>query len=355
MGILEKACAAAEKVIQDELDRCREDGEAATSALQAELDRTVSDRDRLAASLSLVERELASALARISELEALTPPAKRPLVGVYSGMQANADDPFVTGMGDALTSGTSYYTGSAYRNGVFTLTALDKARVARGAALFVTYSASTGSPYTDWADIAEGKVDDQFRALARALAAAPAGSSFSFANEPETRVAQKNQRDNGRNRPEDFAAAFRRTVDVMRPIAPDLDFRWWIAGGKTDAEMERYYPGDAWVDSIGYDPYVWGHNPASTTALQKYSPVAKWLRSRSWGKGKPLGLSETGFDVQKHGESAAAAFWATVPQAVRDLDLRFVTFFNRGEWTTFPTTTPTAWAAYVAAMKEISG
>lgn len=348
MTIHDDARAAAEAVYDAELARRT----ALVDASAEQLETVTLDRDRLAAALAASEDDLAAARARIAALEA---GKSRPLVSVYSGMTGASDDPFVSALAGALTAGTSYYTGSAYKAGVFTLTALDKARIARGAALFVTYSASVGTPYTDWADVAEGKADDQFRALATVLKDAPAGSSFSFANEPETRVAQKNQRDNGRNRPEDFAAAHRHVVEVMRQIAPKLDYRWWIAGGKTDAEMEKYYPGDAWVDSIGYDPYVWSWNAPTTTASEKYAPVAQWLRSRSWGKGKPLGLSETGFDVSKHGEAAASAFWASVPQAVADLDLRFVTFFNRGEWTTFPNTKPTAWAGYVAAMKQISG
>ena len=41
------------------------------------------------------------------------PPAERAIVSIYSGPEQAADNPFVAALGEALTSGTMYYTNSA--------------------------------------------------------------------------------------------------------------------------------------------------------------------------------------------------------------------------------------------------
>ena len=72
------------------------------------------------------------------------------------------------------------------------------------------------------------------------------------------------------------------------------------------------------------------------------------------GQGKPIGISETGID-RGHGDIAMAAFWAAMPAVVESLDLSWVAFYNRSNWQISPTSHPLAWAAYIAAMKDIAG
>lgn len=299
-------------------------------------------------------------------------------VAIYNGTEDGADDLFSTVLGAVLGAGVSYYTSGAQQSDRFVLRSWDLARIARGQLPFihlqsVSHNADVGADvqYYPWKHVADGVHDEVFVQWAHALKDAPAGTSFSFDGEPEVRLQEGShqsvpnpnspvtwpagwpQNRDGLNTPTTYAAAQRRIHGLMHPIAPQVDYRFWFAGHQRDAIMESFYPGDAYVDSIGIDPYVWKHNPASTTPLQKYEPIVDWIRSRAWGRGKPIGISETGIDT-RHGDAAGAAFWGGMPEAMEALDLAYVTLYNRGHWRITPTTYPRSWAAYVKAMRAIA-
>lgn len=308
------------------------------------------------------------------------PQKPRAVVSVYNGTVDGADDVFYNALGDALGAGVSYYTINAKQNGRYVLRSWDQARIARGYVPHihlqsVAWHGQIGAnvQYYAWKDVADGLHDADFVQWAEALKDAPAGTAFAFDGEPEVRLEAGShqpvpnpnatsvtwptgwpQNGDGKNTPEHYAAAQRRIYEVMHPIAPNVDYRFWFAGHLRNSYMESFYPGDAYVDSIGIDPYVWAHNPASTTPQQKYQPIVDWIRSRDWGQGKPIGISETGID-RGHGDIAMAAFWGAMPAAVENLDLSWVAFYNRSNWQISPTSHPLAWAAYIAAMKDIAG
>lgn len=306
-------------------------------------------------------------------------PAVNTVVAFYDGTVDGADDVAWNALGSSLGAAVSYYTPNAKQGGQYVLRSWDQTRIARGILPIihlqsVAWNASVGAnvQYYPWADVAAGLHDDEFIQWANALKDAPEGISFSFDGEPEVRLeagshqpvpnpnspvttwpAGWTQNGDGKNTPAAYAAAQRRIYDLMHPIAPNVDYRYWFAGHLRNAYMESFYPGDAYVDSIGIDPYVWLHNPASTTPRQKYEPIVNWIRSRSWGQGKPIGISETGIDTG-HGETAGVAFWQGMPQACADLELSWVTLYNRSNWRITPSTYPQSWAAYVAAMQQIA-
>lgn len=286
-------------------------------------------------------------------------PAFRADVGVYNGPYAADDTPFVTALGPAMTAISCYLNNSQMSgsggSAVFNLGARETAAVGRGNKLFVTYSASAGGsgPLTPWAEIAAGTHDWRFAAFANMLATLPLGSTFSFANEPEVRAAGSQNPPGSGNLPTDFAAAWRRIHGIMAPIAPNIRWVWWISGTKLDTTMEQYYPGNAYVDAIGIDPYLWAHNSPTMTPTQKYTGPVNWCRTR-WPS-KPIGISETGADVLVHGDAVGVNWWNGVPAAVETLGLEWVTFFSRGEWRLNLGGTPNSWAAYVAAMQQIRG
>ncbi len=302
------------------------------------------------------------------------------VVAVYNGTTDGADDIFYSALGPSLGAGTSYYTANAKQNGQYVLRSWDLTRIARGYVPYIhlqsvawNNEAGANVQYYAWKDVADGVHDAEFTQWANALKDAPVGTSFSFDGEPEVRLESTShqpvpnpnspvaswpagwpQNGDGKNTPTHYAAAQRRIYDIMHPIAPNVDYRFWFAGHQRDATMETFYPGDAYVDSIGIDPYVWAHNPGTTTPKQKYEPIVNWIRSRSWGVGKPIGISETGIDTT-HSEANQISFWNNMPQAMTDLDLKFVTLYNRSNWQIGPATHPNIWAAYVAAMQEIAG
>jgi beta-mannanase len=300
------------------------------------------------------------------------------LVGIYNGTSDGADDLFYNEMGSTIKLATSYYTVAAKVAGAWVLRSWDLTRISRGISptihvQSVSLNTSLGQQvqWFPWDGVAAGDYDTEWTQWANALVDAPPGTSFSFDGEPEVRLEAGShqpvpnpnspvgwpagwpQNDGGHNTPSTYAAAVRRIYDVMHPIAPNIDYRFWMAGHERSTYMEGFYPGDAYVDSIAIDPYVWLHNSSSTTPKQKYEPIVNWLRGRSWGQGKPIGIGETGIHTG-HGDTAGAAFWSGMPTAVRDLDLSFVTFYNRSSWTITPSTFPLSWSSYVDAMTEIA-
>ena len=100
-----------------------------------------------------------------------------------------------------------------------------------------------------------------------------------------------------------FAAYWRRIVDVMRSVpGADFQYDWTPLAGNTNADVERAYPGDDYVDFIGLDAY-------DTTGVRS-SPEARWadLRDRRYGlawhrdfaaaHGKPMTFPEWGLSVR---------------------------------------------------------
>lgn len=318
-----------------------------------------------------------------------TPPPPAPhktVVGIYNGTELNADNMFYNALGSALGAGTSYYTHNARQGGVFVLREWDTQRINRGYVPYIHFqsvgwNSSVGADvqYYPWKDVADGLHDAVFVQWANALKDCPPGTAFSFDGEPEVRLESGShqpvpnpnspktwpsgwpQNGDGKNTPAHYAAAQRRIYDIMHPIAPNVDYRFWFAGHLRNSYMESFYPGDAYVDSIAIDPYVWSWDTTTVDGVKvpvhprvKYKPIVDWLRSRSWGQGKPIGISETGIDVS-HGDAQMALFWSRMPDLMQELKISWLAFYNRSNWYISQSSYPLAWAAYVAAMKKIAG
>lgn len=314
-----------------------------------------------------------------------TPPDTSVMVGVYNGMNYGDDDLFYTPLGSSLKSAASYLHQGNRTAGVWQTSPIDAQRFDRGMAPQFNIQSvspefgSTGElvQHLPWSQVADGSFDAFFAQFAtNILATAPVGSTFSFDQEPDVHLEAGShspvpnpnspvtwpagwpQNDDGYNTPESYAGACQRVYTVMKPIAPHIDFRFWFAGHIRNTYMESFYPGDAYIDSIGFDPYVWAHNPSTTTPVQKYGPIVDWLNGRTWGIGKPRGLSETGFS-RAHGDAAGAVFWSAIPEAFIELDLRHIFLFNRyfsvnAQFDLEEARDPLAWAAFIEAMHALA-
>ncbi|MGI9612518.1 MAG: hypothetical protein ACR2QO_06395 [Acidimicrobiales bacterium] len=78
---------------------------------------------------------------------------------------------------------------------------------------------------------------------------------FTFNHEPETTQSA------GSGTPDEFVAAWRRTVDLLRAAGGD-DVQTVLVLGRGSYEtgaIDRWYPGDDVVDVVGVDPYNWYH------------------------------------------------------------------------------------------------
>lgn len=100
---------------------------------------------------------------------------------------------------------------------------------------------------------------------------------------------------------DEFAAAFRRFVDVFRSVEGGERFRfeWNIASGDFGIDVEKAYPGNAWVDVIGIDFYwnpEWeGTDPIRAWDLEVNQGYGlKWLEDFAARMGKPTAYSEWG-------------------------------------------------------------
>ena len=148
------------------------------------------------------------------------------------------------------------------------------------------------------ADVANGKQDEVFRRIATLLLDNGRGNS----------IVRIGWEANGAWFPwnatsdtaEDYRAAFRQVVSVMKQQAPDLVFDFDIGcgvqlRGQKDrlAALELLYPGDDVVDLIGCDTYDWHHTKSvdeeswAATQRPKDSPgiadVADFARARNKG------------------------------------------------------------------------
>lgn len=273
------------------------------------------------------------------------------LVGIYNGGSAGSDDAPIAASGVAFDLGSTYYNA-----GNNLLSVLDEDRLSRGCMPIVgmaskNYRNLGADSYMDWGGIAAGVFDEQLVEWGNTLAAYDTELWFAFEIEAEVKL-NRGDVPAGWGYAE-FRDAYRRLVQIMRPLAPAVKFAYWCGGSDREA-IDQLYPGDDVVDLIGWDPYVGGGESASTTPEQCWGSFKTWLDGRSWGAGKPYGLFECGYD-RGHGDAAAIAFWEATPATFKDLGLSWVTLFNRdsGPNTDAEITSQAVWDAYGEAMRAI--
>jgi len=132
--------------------------------------------------------------------------------------------------------------------------------------------------------------------------------------------------------PADYIAAYRRMVDICRPLAPKAKFMWSPNG---EAGLEAYYPGDAYVDEIGlsvfglqrYDRDKFGHDRTFAEVLKpKYDRIARFDR--------PTCVAELGYSGDEpYNRRWAQAAVAKDPAFPR---LECIVYFNDREPRSWP-------------------
>lgn len=126
---------------------------------------------------------------------------------------------------------------------------------------------------------------------------------------------------------EAYIQAYRRVVDLCRKEAPRVTYMW---SPKGEATMNSYYPGDAYVDSIGltvfglqkWDKDKFGHD-------RTFAEILKPGYDRAADYGKPIIVAELGYV----GDAAYVQSWE---QASKRADPAFpaltsVVYFNQKE------------------------
>lgn len=256
------------------------------------------------------------------------PPTVKASWGVYNGQNATDDDSFATMVGVRPRFANTYYQSNRS-----TLADIDRVQRAADKTTPLISIATKGAPSTLsstgfllWKDIAAGKYDAFYTSWGKSIAAFGGPTIYvTIDQEPEVRL---NQNTIPAQSMSDYAAAWRRVRNIIRPLTSKAKFVYWV-GGSDRAKIAAGYPGGGNVDLITYDPYTWASHPATERPATCWAPFADWIRAQSWYSGEPLALSETGVDISKFGQPMAADWYSKMPAAANNLGLAFVNLFNR--------------------------
>ncbi|GAA3496123.1 hypothetical protein GCM10019016_032240 [Streptomyces prasinosporus] len=139
---------------------------------------------------------------------------------------------------------------------------------------------------------------------------------LSFDLEMDTRTP-----DNGT--PAEYVQAYRHIHDRFRELGVDNVVWTWIITGYLDhADLfERMYPGDEYVDWIGYNQYNYYrcHDTDWLTFAQTQRAAHDWIRENI-SDDKPLMLSEFGTADDAKRPRRQAEWYAQVPRVLKDLE-----------------------------------
>jgi hypothetical protein len=119
--------------------------------------------------------------------------------------------------------------------------------------------------------------------------------------------------------PADYVAAYRHIHDRLAADGvTNVIWVWTVTGtGAHDSEFASLYPGNSYVDWIGYDPYNFAscHSTAWRSFDATVDPFYQWLETNGYGD-KPFMLPEYGTVADPSDSSASADWYAGVPAGI---------------------------------------
>ena len=270
-------------------------------------------------------------------MASLTPPSGRCWWGMYQPPSGTGDPASNTWLDRRMDVVKHYHDWSnTGNNGAFP-TATEQAQAAAGYIVHIawnhgtTYSSSL--PDYTWADIAAGTLDAVIDARAAAVASWGAVCWIDFGHEPEFYGSPNST-------PADYVVAYQRIHDrFVAAGATNVVWAWVVASGTRAASVyQQYYPGDAYVDWIGFDPYNWADSTWEISAYDKWvTPYNNFKNGALDGaptggtgaKSKPFMLGEWGSEWDSTHDRTG--FLTSVPDAIRALPgIKAVTYFNNG-------------------------
>lgn len=137
--------------------------------------------------------------------------------------------------------------------------------------------------------------------------------------------------------PSEYAAAWRRMVDVARAEGADnAVFVWALSSSMFPTDADDWYPGDDWVDWMGVTGVNWYTGDASSAWLKFaaiFAPFLEWTE----GRGKPLMIVSTSSAENVYAPEDASKSKATwIREALTTLEERpeiqaFVWLHSPGE------------------------
>ncbi|MBB6408006.1 glycoside hydrolase family 26 protein [Mesorhizobium sangaii] len=138
--------------------------------------------------------------------------------------------------------------------------------------------------------ILSGKYDANMRAICNLVGAMKSPVTIRWAQEME----DKNGRFTWANwAPKDWIAAYKREVDICRKAAPAAKYMW---SPKGEEGLEKYYPGDDYVDVIGLSVFGLQKKDNNETGHDRtFAEALKPGYDRVAGFNKPVVVAELGY------------------------------------------------------------
>ena len=207
--------------------------------------------------------------------------------------------------------------------------------------------------FISWADVADGGADAYIDEIAASIIAFDQPVFLAIHHEPEDDVIATA---GSGFTADDYVAMYQHVVDrvdatIAREGSPSTGYPIWVwdvtGYPRWESLWPQLYPGDRYVDWVGYNPYV--QEPAgcdfSCVANRTYDNFPSWPGFYDWAveqfPGKPLMLGEWGVRESTLGgeERAKAEVLLSAPEllATRFPQLKALIYFNDGKALTDPT------------------
>lgn len=189
-----------------------------------------------------------------------------------------------------------YHDWGTASNGVFP-DAHERMLITSGHIIHVAWESRdyAGGTWLPWASIANGSQDAVIDAAADRVKASPGKFLIDFDHEMD----HESRRNRGTDA--EFVSAYRRIVDRFRAKGvTNVAWVWTVMGWSgTYARYPNLYPGDAYVDWIGYDPYNFYtcNRSAWKDTATTFGAFYDWMHApaqMAWHGNKPYLLSEFG-------------------------------------------------------------
>ncbi|WP_437961925.1 glycosyl hydrolase [Sorangium sp. So ce119] len=225
-----------------------------------------------------------------------------------------------------------YHDWGTADNGVFP-DRYETAQMREGYILHLSWESRrySGGTNVTWTEIANGSQDAVIRAAAERARNAPGKLMISFDHEMD------NVDVHAADGPDaDYVRAYRRIVDMFREAgATNVVWVWTPMGWSgTRARLPALYPGDSYIDWLGYDPYNFyvcnggGWKDPATTFGSHYA----WMHEpaqRAWHGEKPYILSEFSSHEDPADPDRKGAWMRGVVDALKQYpDIKAVQFYN---------------------------
>lgn len=204
----------------------------------------------------------------------------------------------------------------------------ERRQAAEGRLLFLAWESrifATGTSLR-WADVYSGRWDETIDAVAARIRAHKRPIFIGFDHEPEDEPAKGSD--------SDFVRAWRHVHDrFTRAGAENAVWVWTVMGWSGHyARYAGLYPGDRYVDWIGYDPYNFYACNGSRTWKSPATTIGafyRWLDEHGIGSGKPRMLAEFGSNLDAGDPSAKRRWFEEFPAAVKaHPKIKAVVYFN---------------------------